>query len=321
MANEIINYSDPATRLTDKKLTQLEKRIGEAYADAANDIEKTIAKYWADFIERDDKMQIDLRNGKITKEYYKQWRLNQIGRGRRLEALRDDLAQRIFEVNEVATAYINDATPGIYTLNRAYVGYTLAQVGHHAAFTIWDEQTIKRLIMTKPQLMPYYPPARAIKRGIDLKYSKKVITNAITTGILTGKPLPKIANDLQRKLITMSRDSANRAARTAFTGAQNGGRVAGMSAALDMGIDVQKQWLTCGDARVRKSHIALDGEIVPVKETFWNGLLYPGDPDGEPAEVYNCRCTLLYVVDGESVLDKQDQLDSNFNKYLEDNGI
>ncbi len=30
---------------------------------------------------------------------------------------------------------------------------------------------------------------------------------------------------------------------------------------------------------------------------FSNGCMYPGDPDGKPSEVYNCRCTMIAVMD------------------------
>ena len=43
------------------------------------------------------------RNGKEwTEKDYQQWRLNQMGRGARLEALRDKLAERATEAKEVA---------------------------------------------------------------------------------------------------------------------------------------------------------------------------------------------------------------------------
>jgi uncharacterized protein with gpF-like domain len=56
------------------------------------------------------------------------------------------------------------------------------------------------------------------------------------------------------------------------------------------------------DSRTRDSHRLMDGETVGVNEEFSNGLMYPGDPSGDPSEVYNCRCTVVSVVDGKSVV-------------------
>lgn len=55
----------------------------------------------------------------------------------------------------------------------------------------------------------------------------------------------------------------------------------------------QKKWVTEGDERVRESHNRC-GEQPPIgiTERFSNGLRYPGDPDGGPEEVCNCRCWL-----------------------------
>ena len=82
-------------------------------------------------------------NGKVwTEQDYKRWRLNQIGRGERYIALRDAIARRMTQANEVAVAYVNDATPGIYTLNRNYAAYAIEQVAGDVGFTLWDEQAM-----------------------------------------------------------------------------------------------------------------------------------------------------------------------------------
>ena len=152
--------------------------------------------------------------------------------------------------------------------------------------------------MQQPELMPYYPPQKALKRGIDLEWGKKQIRAAIQSGILRGESIGEIANDLQRRIPDMSRKSALRTARTAVTGAQNGGRMDSYKAASDMGIKVRKRWVATKDSRTRDAHQKLDGKTVDWDEPFISKLgeiRYPGDPRAKPANSYNCRCALRTV--------------------------
>ena len=294
--------SDLGHKLTDKELAKLERRIAKLYRDAGEELQATIDAYFEQFAKRDEEMKAligTVQNGKEwTEADYKQWRLNQIGRGERYQAMRDKVAQRATDANAVAVSYTNDATPGIYSLNRNYAAYTIERVTGNIGFDLWDEQTVKRLMVEQPDLMPYYPKDRALKRGIDLAYGKKQITASVTSSILQGKSIKHMADDLQKRITTMSRDSAIRTARTAVTGAQNAGRMDSYAAAEKMGIKLKKRWLATLDARTRHSHAMLDGEHVAQDKKFSNGCRFPGDPQGPPWEIYNCRCTLIAAVDG-----------------------
>ena len=293
---------DEAHRLTEKELAALEKRIAKVYREARDELSDAIKIYFERFRERDEEMKALIGteiNGKVwTEQDYKQWRLNQIGRGERYQDLREKIAERMTKANEVAIAYVNDATSGIYSLNRNYAAYTIEKVAGNVGFTLWDESTVKRLIKDEPDLMPYYPKKKALKRGIDLKWGKKQITKSVTSGLLQGKSVGKIATDLQARVSEMNRASAVRAARTAVTGAQNGGRMDSYKAASDMGIKVRKRWVATKDGRTRHSHQKLDGQTVDWDEPFNSELgkiRYPGDPRAKPANVYNCRCTMRTV--------------------------
>ena len=299
--------SDLGHKLTDKELAKLERRIAKLYREAGKELQATIDAYFEQFKKRDEEMKSligTVQNGKEwTEADYKQWRLNQIGRGERYQAMRDKVAHRATDANAVAVSYTNDATPGIYSLNRNYAAYTIEQVAGNIGFDLWDEQTVKRLMVEQPDLMPYYPPKRALKRGIDLAYGKKQITASVTSSILQGKSIKNMADDLQKRITTMSRDSAIRTARTAVTGAQNAGRMDSYAAAEKMGIKLKKEWLATLDARTRHSHAMLDGEQVAQDKKFSNGCRFPGDPQGPPWEIYNCRCTLVAAVDGVDTSD------------------
>lgn len=294
--------SDLGHKLTDKELAKLERRIATLYREAGEELQATIDAYFEQFKKHDEEMKAligTVQNGKEwTEADYKQWRLNQIGRGERYQAMRDKVAHRMTDANAVAVSYTNDATPGIYSLNRNYSAYTIEQVVGNVGFDLWDEQTVKRLIAEQPELMPYYPKGRALKRGIDLAYGKKQITASVTSSILQGKSIKHMADDLQKRITTMSRDSAIRTARTAVTGAQNAGRMDSYAAAEKMGIKLKKEWVATLDSRTRHSHAMLDGEQVAQDKKFSNGCRFPGDPQGPPWEIYNCRCTLIAAVEG-----------------------
>lgn len=294
--------ADYAHRMTDAQLARLERRIAKLYKEAADELTDTVQTYFAKLEKRDAATKEQLDAGKITEQQYKQWRLAQIGRGKRFEALRDKVAERYTDANATAVAYVNNATPGIYSLNRNYAAYKIEQVSSHADFTLWDEQTVRRLLVEQPDLMPYYPPKRALQRGIDLKYGKQQITASVTSSILQGKGVPQIADDLQRRMHDMSRTSAIRTARTAITAAQNAGRLDTYRAAQDMGIELKKQWLATLDNRTRHAHAVLDGQTVDVDKPFkvdGYELMYPGDSSAPGYLVYNCRCTTVAVLPDE----------------------
>lgn len=301
---------DYAHRMTERELAELEGRISDIYQEARDSLDETVRAYFESFRQRDEEMKKligTVQNGREwTEQDYNNWRLAQIGRGERFQALRDKVAERYTKANETATAYVNDATPGIYSLNRNYAAYTIEQVAGNVGFSLWDEQAVKRLIVEQPDLMPYYPPKRALRRGIDLAWGKKQITACVTSSILQGKSIKGMADDLQTRIPEMNRASAIRTARTAVTGAQNAGRMDSYHAAEKMGVRMKKEWLSTLDNRTRHAHALLDGQQAEVDKPFkvdGEEIRFPGDPTAAGYLVYNCRCTLVAAVDGVDTSD------------------
>ena len=291
-------YSD---NWTDKELESLERRIAQVFKEAEKDLDKEVKEYFAKFKLRDKEMQALVDAGEMTQADYQQWRLTQMGRGQRFEALRDKVAERYTQANEVANAYVNDMTPSIYSLNRNYEAYTIEKAVGSCGFTLWDESTVRRLLVEQPDLMPYYPPSRALNRGIDLEYGKSQITKNVTSGVIRGLSPGKIANELLANISGMNRDSAVRAARTGITAAQNAGRMDSYVAAEKMGIQIKRKWVCTKDARTRLDHALADGQVVVgTKKPFIVGgykMMFPGDKsmNAPGHEIYNCRCTTRTV--------------------------
>lgn len=284
-------YSDEQT---ERELARLEKSIKREYTQAYKELKKKTDDYFASFAVRDARMKADIESGKYPipagytpDQYYKIWRQNQLGRGKRWEKMRDDMAKRIGKSNQIAASYINDTTPGIYSLNHNYEAYQIESITG-AAFDIYNEQTVKQLVKGENHTEFRTVSVNPIR---DYKWNTQKINTALTSGILQGKSIKNLTDSFM-VVMQNNRTAAIRNARTAVTSAQNSGRQECYNRAVEKGIELEKEWMATNDSRTRDSHKHLDGVIVKYNEPFPNNLMYPGDPDGEPAEVYNCRCTM-----------------------------
>lgn len=302
---------DKAHRLTDQELAALEKRIAAVYREAAEEMQDKVDAYFQSFAKRDAEQKAligTIVNGKeFTKNDYLEWRKTQIGRGKRLEALRDRLAERMTRANEVTTAYINGDMAKIYAMNQAYIIENVRSKGgarlDGVDFVLFDERTVKDLLVNQPDLLPYYPPKRALKRGIDLEYGKRKINEFVTQGILQGESINQMARKLMDNVERMERENAVRAARTYITAAENAGRQAGREELENKGVILNKRWIATHDSRTREEHALADGQIVMNDMPFEVGgehLMFPGDTSMGASgwNIYNCRCTSTAEIAG-----------------------
>lgn len=167
--------------------------------------------------------------------------------------------------------------------------------------------------------------------GIEVSALKKAVTQEISRGIATGLGYGDIARNIANatsapfsRTKTIARTEGHRIQQTSNADAQR--------AAKEQGADVVKQWDATLDGKTRESHRRVDGEIRELDETFSNGLMYPGDPNGAAAEVINCRCACLtrarWALDEEELeelkqraeffgLDKTENFEEFKAKYLE----
>lgn len=166
--------------------------------------------------------------------------------------------------------------------------------------------------------------------GEDYKLLKKRITSEVSRGISTGMTYSQVAKCLENQT-RIGYNRAIRIARTEGHRIQCTATMDAMSAAKDIGADVVKQWDAALDTRTRDSHAKVDGEVREIDKPFSNGLMFPGDPNGRPEEVINCRCALLqrakWALDDDELetlqkraayygLDKTDNFDDFKKKYL-----
>lgn len=284
---------DEGFRQSEKMLNELEAKIHKEYAQASKEMADKATAYFNRFKSKDLEQRDRYESGEISKKEYTEWRKRQMATGKRYIAMRDTLAKDLTNTDKIAMKMVNQALPDVYALNMNYGTYSIEKDSKiNTSFTLYNHAAVERLIKDNPKLLPN--PKVDIPK--DLRWNQQHIQSAITQGILQGKSIPKIAKDLQR-VAGMDENAAIRNARTAMTGAQNGGRLDSMKRAAARGIGVKKGWLSTLDNVTRDSHVDLDGEVQEIDRPFSNGLMYPGDASGIPAEVYNCRCRLTHEYD------------------------
>lgn len=290
---------DPAHKETDKILRDMEKRLDEVYKQAYRETRQTADDFMKSFREMDKKKREQVKNGKLDKAEYERWRRTQVFQGNRYHQMADTLAADMTHTNQIAASVINGYLPEVYAVNHNYGTYEIEKGSRiNTQYTMYDKQTVERLIRDNPDLLPRKAAVNVPK---DQLWNKKHINSAITQGILQGESIDKISQRLAATVTDMSHTSAIRNARTMTTSAQNGGRIDSYKRAEGMGIKVLQVWMATLDGRTRHEHRQLDGQKRKVGEAFeveGEKIFFPGDPAAEPYLTYNCRCTLVGEVEG-----------------------
>lgn len=287
--------ADKAHRLTDEKLEQMEKRLSAIYSRASKEIQKTADEYFSKFAKQDEAKRKLLEQGKITEDEYKKWRKGKVMYGKRFTEMKEQCAKQLLNVNQNALAYVNGELPEVYAINYNALAGAVDGVGGYS-FTLVDADTVRNLAVTDKSLLPY----KEIDPKKDIPWNMKKINAETLQGILQGESMDKIAKRL-RNVQEMNRTQAIRSARTIVTGAENKGRQDSYKRAEEDGIVIKREWIATNDSRVRHWHAELNGVEVDVDEPWVNEfgeIMYPGDPSADPANTYNCRCSMRSVVKG-----------------------
>lgn len=292
--------ADIAHRETDKLIAEMERKVAKEYREAQKDLEKKLKDYWEKYDAEDKVKREKLKAGEITQKDYNDWKLRKTAMGKRWEEMRDNIADDLHNRNMLARSIARGYQPDVYAINHNYATYQLEHDGGiDTAYALYDRQTVERMIREDQTLMPP-PSAKKAKEYArkDKRWNRQELQSAVTQSILQGESIPQMAKRVSETVEVKNHAAAVRYARTMMTGAQNAGRQDAYERAERMGVHMRKEWMATLDNRTRHSHRMLHGERVPLADRFSNGCMYPGDPTGDPSEVYNCRCTTIAAIDG-----------------------
>lgn len=287
---------DSAHKEVDKRLEEMEKKLSDIYARAKKEVKEKADKYFAQFTVADKAMQEKVTKGDITEKDYQQWRERKMMSGKKWSDMRKAVTAELLNANKTATAYVNRKLPEIYAL-----GYNAIETDtpiKGISFSLVDANTVRNLATSDKTLLPY----KTVDGRKDERWNTQKVNAEVMQGIIQGESVNNIAKRLEN-VTEMNKASAVRNARTTTTSAENKGRMDSYEYAESIGIVMKKVWLSTHDGRTRPEHGELDGVEEDVDQPFVNGfgeIMYPGDPDAEPENIYNCRCTLVSDVKGFS---------------------
>lgn len=133
-------------------------------------------------------------------------------------------------------------------------------------------------------------------KRIILKFIQETIDEGVNEGYGTDVIARNIQKILLEKGVEIAKWRAQRIARTEVVGASN---VGAMEGARSLGQPTQKVWISTRDNRTRDIHAEVDGQMVSLDDKFDVGgelLDCPGDPNGSPENIINCRCAVAFRV-------------------------
>lgn len=287
--------ADTTHMKTDEKLEEMEKRLSAIYSRSEKEIQNTADEYFSKFAKQDEAKRKLLEQGKITEEEYNKWRKGKVMYSKRFAEMKEQCAKQLLNVNQTALAYVNGELPEVYAINYNALESAVDGVGGYS-FTLVDADTVRNLAVTDTSLLPY----KEIDPAKDIPWNMKKINAETLQGILQGESMDKIAKRMMN-VQEMNKTQAIRSARTIVTGAENKGRQDSYKRAEEDGIVMKREWIATNDSRTRHWHAELDGVEVDIDEPWVNEfgeIMFPGDPSADPANTYNCRCSMAAKVIG-----------------------
>ena len=289
--------ADVAHRITDKKLAKMERKLSAIYSRAGKELEAAAKEFFDQYKAKDAAKKLLVESGDLSQEEYLRWRRTQIFMGDHYARLQEKAAQELLNADRTAMEYINGELPEIYAMNYNSAGNGVSSLVRGYSFEMTDANTIRNLATKNKTLLPY----KIVDGKKAIRLNTQRINSEVLQGLLQGESMGKIAKRFQTAIPEMNAVSAIRNARTSVTSAENKGRMDSYAKAQEDGVIMKRVWLAMHDHRTRPEHLELDGQEADIDEPFYNSLgaiMYPGDPNADPANVYNCRCSLKSKVIG-----------------------
>lgn len=134
------------------------------------------------------------------------------------------------------------------------------------------------------------------KSKLTAQTTNEQLSDTLQEGLMNDEGIGELTARVQSVFEDAKSNRARTIAQTSSNAAFEAGQKEGFQAA---DIDT-RLWLSQRDGRVRDTHMRADTQKRDMNTPFDVGghkLMHPGDPDGPPSEVINCRCSQLPLLE------------------------
>ena len=241
-------------------------------------------------------MRRDVEDGRSSKKTYRAWLKNDVFHGAEWNRIVNDAAGALYERNADAMKKIYEKQKIVFAQNASFQTKQIEKdAGERLDSGYRDISAVEILVRDNPELLP----EKKLDSKKDKGWNRQIITNCVIEGILLGENVLQIALRIGNETNSKDLNASLRYAQTAITCAKNIGRLEAMKEAKRLGLNIKKKWVAVVDTRTRSAHLLLNGKVQELELPFDSALgpiSYPGDPSADPANVWNCRCSLTHVL-------------------------
>ena len=150
---------DYGTRQTDLAVKRTEWRLSRVYHQAERDIAEKLKGWQERHAKREAMYRQQLADGKITQADFDAWMRGQVFQEKQWKARQEQIRQTLLNADREAARIVNDGKLGVFADNANYIGWQLERgAGVNTGFTMYDQNTVARLIKSDPQILPKARP-------------------------------------------------------------------------------------------------------------------------------------------------------------------
>ncbi|MGC9100864.1 MAG: phage portal protein [Caldisericum sp.] len=268
------NIEEKITKLIDEKLAKIQ---------VVKDVSTNNDLIWKDYVAMTEPQEKRLEK-EILNYFKKQEKyvLNQLEKFKSVKKASVDLSE-ILDItlpDEWIDFLVKELKPFILAFMQQAGDKVLSRMGFSASFNL-----------QVPKIQEHIEKSLR-KSALEMtNTTRDDLARQLIEGVNNGESIDQLASRVKTLFEETYKNRAKTIARTETISATN---YAQLEAGEQFGAR-KKIWITALDERTRPAHAEANGQVVNIDEPFivdGEELMYPGDKNGSPENIINCRCTI-----------------------------